>query len=363
MQDEDYMALALKLADAVSGQTNPNPPVGAVVVKDGEIAGFGAHLKAGEAHAEVHALQMAGEKAEGATIYVTLEPCNHRGKTPPCTDLIMDKGIRRVVVAICDPNEKVAGSGMEALRRAGIHVDIGILRERAEQINRVFFHYIKTGMPYVTLKTAASLDGKTATKTGESKWITGEEARFDGRRYRRSHDAILVGVETVIADNPRLTSRIGDNDPNPVRVILDTSLRIPVDVNVVTDQQAETLIFTGEDVSKNRISVFSKYEQVTVIPLAGKQVSIEKVLQYLGDSGIMSLLVEGGATVNGSFLTSGYWNQLILYMAPQLIGGDQAPTFFAGPGFQSLQGASDLVIERTEWIGKDVKFIATPEKG
>lgn len=362
MQDEEYMEFALQLAKAASGQTGPNPPVGAVVIKNGEIAGFGAHLKAGDAHAEVYALQMAGEKAEGATIYVTLEPCSHIGKTLPCTDLIIEKGIHRVVVAACDPNEKVSGRGIAKLRGAGVHVDVGVLEEKAKQINQVFFHYIKTGLPFVTLKAATSLDGKTATKTGDSKWITGEKSRFDGRRYRQLHDAILVGVETVLADNPRLTSRIGKNGKNPVRVILDTALRTPIEANIVTDQQAKTLIFTGKDIANDRIAAFSKHEQVRVIPLEEKHVPILSVLHYLGDKGMMSLLVEGGATVHGSFLASGQWDRLILYMAPLLIGGEQAPTSFAGKGFQQLKDANGLAVEGLEWIGRDMKIIATPRK-
>lgn len=358
MDDEGYMGLALQLAKAVSGQTRPNPPVGAVVVKDGEIAGFGAHLKAGEPHAEVYALHMAGTRAESATIYVTLEPCSHIGETPPCADLIIEKGISRVVVAAYDPHEKVSGHGIKKLKRAGIQVDVGVLKEEAMQVNQLFFHYIKTGMPYVTLKTATSLDGKIATETGESKWITCEEARLDGRHYRGQHDAILVGVETVIADNPRLTTRIGGNEKNPVRVILDTSLRTPLHANVVTDQQAKTLIFTGEKVARDRIALFSTYDQVTVIPLDEKHISIGNVLSYLGDNGMMSLLVEGGATVNGSFLSFGYWDQFILYMAPKLIGGEQAPTSFAGTGFQNLNDVSDLIIKQMEWVGRDMKITA-----
>lgn len=362
LQDKDYMEFALQLAKAVTGQTSSNPPVGAVVVNDGAIVGFGAHLKAGEAHAEVHALDMAGEKTNGATIYVTLEPCSHTGKTPPCADYIIEKGISRTVIAVADPNQQVSGSGIEKLRRAGITVDVGVLQAEAEQVNQVFFHYITTGMPYVTLKAATSLDGKTATTTGESKWITGKEARLDGHWHRNDHDAILVGVHTILADNPRLTTRIGNSRKNPVRVVLDTTLKTPVEAKVVTDQQAETLIFTGNDVTSERIGQFANHDQVTVITMESEQVHIDDVLRYLGERQISSVLVEGGATVNGSFLAAKRINQFILYMAPQLIGGADAPTSFAGIGFARLKDALQLEIKQVETIGQDIKITAVPRK-
>src|SRR5699024_5197416 len=193
LNDVDYMQFALTLARKASGQTSPNPLVGAVIVKNDEIVGFGAHLKAGEAHAEAHAIKMTGAKAKGATMYGTLEPCSHDGKTAPCADLLIETGIKRVVIACQDPNEKVAGKGVEKLRQAGIIVEAGILQEEAEALNQIFFHYIQTKTPYVTVKSAVSLDGKTATATGESKWITGEDARLDVHHYRHTHDAILVG--------------------------------------------------------------------------------------------------------------------------------------------------------------------------
>ncbi|MEN1969241.1 bifunctional diaminohydroxyphosphoribosylaminopyrimidine deaminase/5-amino-6-(5-phosphoribosylamino)uracil reductase RibD [Lentibacillus sp. N15] len=362
MNDKDYMELALKLATAVLGQTSPNPPVGAVVVKDDVIVGFGAHLKAGEAHAEVYALDMAGEKANGATIFVTLEPCSHTGKTSPCADYIIAKGIHRVVVAVADPNKKVSGRGIAKLRSAGITVEVGMLQAEAEQVNRVFFHYITTGMPYVTLKAATSLDGKTATVTGESKWITGEEARLDGHRYRHYHDAILVGVNTILADNPRLTTRIGDGGKNPIRVVLDTMLKTPLDAKVVTDKQAKTIIFTSKDVPGERLKLFQKQEQVTVIPIEHQQVHIEDVLRYLGKKRITSLLVEGGAKVNGSFLAAKKIDQFIIYMATQLIGGANTPTSFAGAGFEKLSDALSMEIKQVEMIGETIKITCVPRK-
>ncbi|RYG73296.1 bifunctional diaminohydroxyphosphoribosylaminopyrimidine deaminase/5-amino-6-(5-phosphoribosylamino)uracil reductase RibD [Lentibacillus lipolyticus] len=359
MNDEYFMERALDLARSVAGQTNPNPPVGAIVVKEGAIVGMGAHLKAGRAHAEVHALQMAGNKANGADIYVTLEPCSHHGKTPPCADLIVEKGIRRAVIAVKDPNGKVAGRGVEKLRAAGVEVKLGVLEKEAADVNRTFFHYIQTGMPYVTLKTAASLDGKTATRTGDSKWITGEAARMDVHRYRHNHDAILVGMNTVLADNPSLTARLPNGAKNPLRIVLDSKLRTPLEANVVSDGQADTWIITGEQVAD---AAALPYEErgVTVIRLP--DTDPDTILRYLGNQRIMSLFVEGGASVHGSFLKHGRMNQLVQYMAPKLIGGKNAPGVIAGDGFNSMNGVLSMRIRFMEMIGDDVKIIAEPRE-
>ncbi|SFB15933.1 diaminohydroxyphosphoribosylaminopyrimidine deaminase [Lentibacillus halodurans] len=359
MSDKYYMQMALNLAKSVSGQTSPNPPVGSVVVKNGEMLGFGAHLKAGEAHAEVHALRMAGEKAKGATIYVTLEPCSHHGKTPPCADLIIEKGISRAVIAVTDPNEKVAGRGIEKLRSAGIQTELGVLEKEATAINRIFFHYTRTKMPYVTMKSAVSLDGKTATYSGDSKWITGEAARLDAHHYRHTHDAILVGVNTVIADNPSLTARIPNGGKNPLRIILDGDLRTPVDANVVNDQKADTWMLTGNNIEE-RMAPYKEKPGVSIIML--DSLDPETVLKYLGSKGIMSLFVEGGSAVNGSFLESGKINQLVQYMAPKLIGGKNAPTSIAGSGFKSISETVQLKITNVEMIDEDIKMTAEPRK-
>lgn len=258
MQDEDYMRLALDLAKSTQGQTSPNPVVGAVIVKNHQIIGMGAHLKAGEPHAEVHAIGMAGEKAKGATLYVTLEPCSHFGKTPPCSNLVIATGIKKVFVATTDPNPQVAGTGIERMRQAGIEVEIGLLQEEAREVNKLFFYNIRTGLPYVTLKSAVSLDGKTATITGESKWITGEEARADVHQLCHEHDAILVGVNTVLIDDPSLTARIKNGAKNPIRVILDTHLRTPLNAKVINDKAAPTWIVTGSDISDEQQRMFEQ---------------------------------------------------------------------------------------------------------
>ncbi|GAB6453558.1 bifunctional diaminohydroxyphosphoribosylaminopyrimidine deaminase/5-amino-6-(5-phosphoribosylamino)uracil reductase RibD [Bacillus cereus group sp. MYBK71-2] len=357
MTDQEYMRIALQLAKGTSGQTSPNPMVGAVVVKDGNIVGMGAHLRAGEEHAEVHALHMAGEKAKGATVYVTLEPCSHFGKTPPCCDLLLKKGVKRVVIATLDCNPLVSGNGKRRLEEAGIEVTTGVLEAEAVLLNRYFFHYMKTKRPFVTIKTAMSLDGKTATVTGESKWITGEEARADVHQYRHTHDAILVGVNTVIADNPHLTTRIPNGGQNPIRVILDTHLRTPPSSHVITDSLAPTWIMVGRDVNKEKIASYES-ENITIFQMKTKQIEIQDVLDLLGEKQILSLFVEGGQTVHASFLQTKYFNEIVTYISPKLIGGSNAPTLFGGNGFSTLQDALSLEIQEMKQIGNDIKLVA-----
>lgn len=258
MRDQDYMNLAINVAKAGVGQTTPNPVVGAIIVNEGRVVGIGAHLKAGEPHAEVHAIRMAGEKAQNATAYVTLEPCSHHGKTPPCADLLITSKVKRVVVATTDPNPLVAGKGIAKLKAAGIEVEVGVCKEQADALNSVFFHYLEKKRPYITLKSATTLDGKIATVTGESKWITGDAARQDVHLYRSIHDAILVGVNTVLMDNPSLTTRLPNGTgKNPIRVILDSKLRTPLDSQIVNDGKAETWIIVSNQVNQEKINEFS----------------------------------------------------------------------------------------------------------
>lgn len=361
MTDEEYMKLALQLAASTKGQTSPNPMVGAIVVQNGAIVGMGAHLAAGEAHAEVHAIHMAGEKAIGSTVYVTLEPCSHFGKTPPCCDLLIKNKVKRVIIATLDNNPLVSGQGMRRLQEAGIQVDVGVLEEEAKQLNKVFFHYMHTKKPFVTVKAATSLDGKIATSTGESKWITGKLAREDVHRYRNSHDAILVGVNTVITDNPSLTTRLHGGGKNPIRIVLDTYLRTPLSSTIVKDGVAPTWIIVGSHVSKERMEPFEEYG-VTIIQMNSSLIQIEELLSILGERNILSLLVEGGQHVHASFLEGGYWDQLILYMSPRLIGGVNAPSFFGGEGFSSLEDTPHLSIQQIEMVGEDIKMIAQKGK-
>ncbi|MCL6586108.1 MAG: bifunctional diaminohydroxyphosphoribosylaminopyrimidine deaminase/5-amino-6-(5-phosphoribosylamino)uracil reductase RibD [Anoxybacillus sp.] len=359
--DEQYMRLALEIAKTGLGQTSPNPAVGAVVVKNGEIVGFGAHLKAGEPHAEVHAIRMAGDKAKGATVYVTLEPCSHFGKTPPCADLLVETGVERVVIATTDPNPLVAGKGIGKLRNAGIDVTVGVFKEEADELNRVFFHYITTKTPFVTMKFAASLDGKIATKTGESKWITSEEARQDVHRYRARHDAILVGVDTVIADNPSLTVRLPEGGKNPIRLILDTHLRTPLEANVVQDGAAETWIIVGSDVPSERIALYTR-PHVRIVSMPTSTIDIRELLSMLAAHKITSVFVEGGAKVHDSFIRAGAVQEIIAYFAPKIIGGSEAKTPVEGIGFAHMTDVLELTIKRVETIGRDIKIIAAPKR-
>lgn len=362
MLDLDYMKLAIELAKSAEGQTSPNPIVGAVVVKDGQIAGFGAHLKAGEPHAEVHALRMAGDKSEGSTVYVTLEPCSHHGKTPPCADLLIRSKVAKVFVASMDSNPLVQGRGIEKLKAAGIEVETGLLKEEAEKLNEVFFHYIAHKTPFVTLKSAVSLDGKIATSTGESKWITGDEARQDVHVSRSRHDAILVGVNTVIRDNPKLTTRLpGGGGKNPIRIVLDHSLRTPPDCHLATDGEADTWIVTGNGVTGDKLESF-KDKRVTLIQLPEEKITIKTLLKTLGERGITSLYVEGGAEVNASFIEAKAVNRMITYIAPKVIGGRTSPASIGGEGFSKMSEVLELSIQSVEHLGKDIRIISEPKK-
>lgn len=363
MDDQYYMKHAIHLAKMVQGQTSPNPPVGAVIVKNGAIVGLGAHLKAGDSHAEIHALNMAGDKANRATIYITLEPCSHQGKTPPCIDAIIKKRLKRVVIAMLDPNEKNNTNSIERLEQSGITVDVGVMQKEAMLLNKQFCHFIKKKRPFVTVKAAVTLDGKIAASSGDSKWITSTEAREDVHRYRTRSDAILVGVNTVLHDDPKLTARLNTGCKNPLRVVLDTHLRTPVQSQLITDRKAETWIFTGNNVAQERKVAFRQYTHVTLIQLPNKDIQLEHVLDRLGEKEIMTLFVEGGSEINASFLEKKLADEFIFYIAPKLIGGKQAYTSFGGTGFQEMKDAWDLEFKEVNPIGRDIKIIAVPRKG
>ncbi|MYL36634.1 bifunctional diaminohydroxyphosphoribosylaminopyrimidine deaminase/5-amino-6-(5-phosphoribosylamino)uracil reductase RibD [Halobacillus litoralis] len=356
-RDEQYMAVAVQMARETVGQTSPNPSVAAIVVKDNQVVGMGVHVKAGEPHAEVHALRMAGEKAAGAEIYVTLEPCSHHGRTPPCAEAVAKAGIRRVVTASSDPNPKVSGRGIEMMKRQGLEVRTGVLKDEADEVNRAFFHYIQTGEPYVRLKSAMSLDGKIATSSGESQWITGEEARQDGHRYRHQSDAILVGINTVMMDNPTLTTRIPGGGKHPIRIVLDTHLRIPPASMLIQNDESPTWIFTSSDISDEKRLLLEEYAHVRVLPL-GRTIDITDVLRYLGEHQVTSLLVEGGATIADAFVRSGKVNETITYIAPKLIGGKEALTPVAGRGIQQLKQVKSFEFASTEKLGEDIKIVS-----
>lgn len=359
MVDTQYMQLALELAKTTKGQTAPNPAVGAVLVNNGEIVGIGTHLKAGEAHAEIHAIDMAGKKAEKATLYVTLEPCSHYGKTPPCVEKIIRAKIKRVIIATLDPNPSVAGKGVQKLKEAGIEVEVGVCEEDARKINEDFFHYITMKKPFVTLKTAMTIDGKIATSTGESKWITSEEARRDVHRYRHLHDAILVGVGTVLKDNPKLTTRLPEGGKHPIRIILDSGLKTPLDAYVIQDNSAPTWIVANRSADEEKKQQFERFEHVKLIEMDDAK-NLHELMDILGRHEITSLFVEGGSQVNNSFLRAKLIDRFIVYIAPKVFGGSDAPTSFEGKGIERLKDALELKIESIETVGNDLKIVAKP---
>lgn len=360
MTDDYYMNFAIQLAQVTEGQTNPNPVVGAVIVKDQEIIGFGAHLKAGTPHAEVNALQMAGERAQGSTIYVTLEPCSHYGKTPPCAKTLVNAGVKRVVIASLDPNPLVAGKGIAILKSAGIDVVTGILKDKADKLNEAFFHFIQHKVPFVTMKQAITLDGKIATQNGVGEAITGKKVQVDVHTDREKNDAILVGIGTILKDDPSLTNRFGNTKKQPIRVILDTNLKTSTDAKVITEDLTSTWIFTGSNVSKEKIQTFSQ-AHVEVIQLLKPTISMEEVLNELGQRNIMKLYVEGGETINASLLKSGYVNRIITYIAPKIIGGNNAVSMIGDLMINHINDAYPLKFQNVEIIGEDLKIISVPK--
>ncbi|OLS37216.1 bifunctional diaminohydroxyphosphoribosylaminopyrimidine deaminase/5-amino-6-(5-phosphoribosylamino)uracil reductase RibD [Bacillus sp. MRMR6] len=357
---EFYMDLALQNAKAMKGQTDPNPLVGSVIINENRIVGVGTHLKAGEPHAEIHALRMAGDKASGGTIYVTLEPCSHHGKTGPCAVAIKEAGIKKVVIATLDPNPVVSGNGVKILEDAGIEVVIGIRQEESMRMNEVFNKFIVQKKPFVTLKSGITLDGKIATHSSDSKWITSEGSRLDVHQLRNENMAILVGVNTVIKDNPELTTRI-PNGRNPIRIILDSNLRIPLDSKVITDQQADTWIFTSQNVDHDKEDTLLSRGIRVYRTNAAKHVDVKEVVEILGENLISSVLIEGGGTINASFLENQLIDKVVLYFAPKLIGGKEAPTFLEGAGVNKMKDAVELSDTEIIKIGKDFKFIGYPK--
>ncbi|WP_027363613.1 bifunctional diaminohydroxyphosphoribosylaminopyrimidine deaminase/5-amino-6-(5-phosphoribosylamino)uracil reductase RibD [Desulfotruncus alcoholivorax] len=368
MDDKDlkYMELALELAAKALGRTSPNPVVGAVVVKDGRIVGKGYHARAGTPHAEIHALREAGEDAAGATLYVTLEPCCHHGRTGPCTDAVIRAGIKRVVLAMTDPNPLVAGKGAQKLRDAGIEVVCGVREAEARRLNEVFIKYISTGRPYVVLKTAMSLDGKIATAGGESKWITGPRAREHVHLLRDRYDAILVGIGTVLADDPSLTTRLPDREGrDPVRVILDSGAATPPGAKILTqNSQAQTIIVTTGEAPPDKVKRLERAGAVVIkVPGHDEGVSLPDTLRELAGREITSVLVEGGARVNGSFIKEKLVDKVYWYIAPKIIGGGMAPGPVGGPGIQVLNDA--LQVENIEVynLGNDICIEGYISKG
>lgn len=357
MNDEHFMRMALELAGRGRGTTSPNPMVGAVVVKNGEVVGKGFHQFAGGPHAEVIAIDEAAERAKGATLYVTLEPCNHSGRTPPCTHRIITSGLRRVVIGMKDPNPRVVGGGAEVLKAGGIDVTLGVGAEEARTLNEAFIKHICTGRPYVIAKCAATLDGRIATRTGDSKWITGESARRFVHELRHSVDAILVGSGTIAADDPLLTTRLSDRPPkDPLRVILDTCLRISPRARVLTHtSSADTLVVAGDGVSqalKDRIT--RKGVRVIEVEARGGRIALSPLMDRLGSMGVTSVLIEGGSRVLASAFQAGIVDKLCFFFAPILFGGDDGIPICGGPGVERVRDGIRLQRIAIRRFGDDV---------
>jgi len=324
--DIQYMQQALQLARGGLGFVSPNPLVGCVIVKAGEVVGRGYHQRLGGPHAEVYALQEAGPRARGAVLYVNLEPCSHTGKTPPCADAVLQAGVSRVVAALRDPNPLVAGGGLSRLEPAGIAVTVGVCEAEATKLNEAFLKYITTRRPFVTLKSAITLDGKIATRTGASRWITGELARLEGHRLRHAADAIVVGIGTVLQDDPQLTTRLPDRQGvNPLRVIVDSTLRLPLQAQVL-DVAADrrTLVATTMRAPEpQRAQLRTRGVEVVDLPAYDDgRVDLEALLRYLGERGIASVLVEGGATLSATLLRRRLVDKILFFVAPKIIGSD-----------------------------------------
>lgn len=363
MENEQYMRRAIKLAKEGIGRVNPNPLVGAVIVKDGEIVGEGCHKKYGDLHAERAAFQNLKnrEAAKGADLYVTLEPCCHQGKQPPCTEAIIEHGISKVYVGSDDPNELVTGKGIQLLRDAGIEVVTGFLKEECDALNPVFFHYITTHTPYVVMKYAMTLDGKIATRTGHSRWVSGEESRYRVQQTRNALKGIMVGIGTVLNDNPRLTCRI-EGGRNPIRIICDSKLRIPLSSNVVaTAKEVPTILATVKPHAEyNRFWREQKEElekqgaEVLIVKELGGQLDLQDLMARLGEKQIDGILLEGGSTLNYSALKAGIVNRIEAYVAPKFFGGAGFYTPVGGEGVELATEALGCKLVSVEQVGEDV---------
>lgn len=361
-QDVHFMKQALRLAARGKGTTSPNPMVGAVVVAKGKVVGTGYHKQAGGPHAEIFALQQAQSRSRNATLYLNLEPCCHTEKrTPPCVPAIVESGVRRVVVAMRDPNPQVAGRGIQQLKRRGITVDVGCLKTEAAKLNEIYIHWVKTGRPFVILKAGMTLDGKIATASGESQWITGAKAREHVHKLRSQVDVIAIGIETVLKDDPQLTVRFaGQSKRNqtvrqPVRMIFDSRLRIPVTARVFTNiHRNPTAIATTTMASPKKIERMRSMDaEVLILPQKHGHVSLRRCLQELGKMGIISLMVEGGSEMNASFLQEGLVNQVYLYMAPSLLGGQNAKGLIGGLSPKHLMKKVAVSNVSVQTLGQD----------
>jgi diaminohydroxyphosphoribosylaminopyrimidine deaminase/5-amino-6-(5-phosphoribosylamino)uracil reductase len=362
--DERFMRKALSLARRGRGSTSPNPLVGALVVKEGRIIGSGYHKRAGAPHAEAEAIAEAGKGARGATLYVTLEPCHHYGRTPPCTRAILESGIRTVVIGIGDPNPHVEGGGAEYLRAQGLEVRCGVLEEECARENEVYLKYVTQGKPFVTVKGALTLDGWIATRTGNSKWITNEKSRRFVHTLRKTSDAIMVGVETVIADDPLLTPYLRKGpEPDPIRVIVDTNLRVPLESRILTGETSTlTCIAAGSKVSTARTKRIEELgARVIRCKLKGGRVDLEDLFDRLAEMSVCSVLVEGGANLFTTVIRERFVDKYYLFLAPKLLGGDTGVPFTRGPGCDIIKDCWELDVAGVRRFDDDIMVEAYPK--
>jgi diaminohydroxyphosphoribosylaminopyrimidine deaminase/5-amino-6-(5-phosphoribosylamino)uracil reductase len=354
--DREFMVRALRLAERGLFTTTPNPRVGCVIVRDGAVVGEGFHERAGEPHAEVNALLAAGGgRAAGATVYTTLEPCSHHGRTPPCADALVAAGVRRVVAAMGDPNPKVAGAGFARLRAAGIEVVSGLLEDEARELNIGFVSRLTRGRPWVRLKVAATLDGKTAAANGESQWITGEASRRDGHRWRARACAVLTGIGTVKDDDPRLTVREVATARQPLRVLVDSRLEVPLDARIL---EGGNLLVAAASEDRTKIAALgTRGAEVVVLPNAGGKVELGDLMQELARRGLNEIHVEAGVKLNGSLVAAGLVDELLIYLAPSVLG-DRGNGMFNLPSIERLDQRLALRLVDVERLGDDVRVRA-----
>ena len=362
------MSAALKLAGKGRGQTSPNPMVGAVIVRNNKIVGEGYHRRAGLEHAEIAALKKAGPEAKGATLYVNLEPCSHFGKTPPCAEAIIKSGIKKVVAAMKDPNPVNNGKGFKRLKEAGIKIINGVLEQEAAQLNEFFVKYITTGKPFVIVKVAQSLDGKIATRTGESKWISSEESRKLVRELRKQADAIMVGVNTVIKDNPLLTDRGQRTEDRgqrkqPVKVIVDTNLKVPVSARIFSKYSpAKVILATTQKAPEKKIARFERTGcEVLILKEKNGRVNLRQLMEELGKREITSVLVEGGGELIGGLVEERLVDKFLFFISPKIIGGRDAVTSVEGKGVGIIERALNLKNIEYKTIGRDLLITCSPE--
>jgi diaminohydroxyphosphoribosylaminopyrimidine deaminase/5-amino-6-(5-phosphoribosylamino)uracil reductase len=356
--DHEFMARALQLARRGLYTTTPNPRVGCVIVKDGMVVGEGWHERAGGAHAEIVALQATGERARSATLYVTLEPCHHCGRTPPCDEAVVAAGVKRVVVAMQDPDPRTAGQGIEHLRRAGIDVEIGVIETEARELNIGFVSRLTRGRPWVRVKIAASLDGKTTLNNGNNRWITGDAARRDGHRWRARACAILTGIGTVRADDPWLNVRGVETPRQPLRIIVDSKLATPPQARIL--EGGALIACTTENQAKSA-QLRSRGAEILILPEQADRVDLSALLKELAKRGINELHVEAGAALNGALLQTGLVDELLIYFAPCLLGAE-AHGMFALPQLNNLGARHNLKLHDLRMVGSDLRILAKLEQ-